>query len=198
MVVVRGNSKGGREMKNHREYYNEFLTFTIYTGFFTPINKNDIFSTSPMLGFTLSSPLKNKLLIDFGFKFRINVNDGAFSYYALGDTNSVNSNVSFFLGGLFGYKIYESKKLALIPKFGIGLESVDTGISEKKNNSQDQTYHNVETIHLSLGLSAMTPVFKKSYIGIGVNYHYCPYQFDKNLLNKFENNLISAEIFWRF
>jgi len=90
------------------------------------------------------------------------------------------------------------KKMILISKLGVGLESVSTGISENKNNSQDKTFHDIETINLSLGLSAITPVFKKSYIGIGINYHYCPYHLDKNLLTKFDNNLISTEIFWRF
>jgi hypothetical protein len=151
-----------------------------------------------MFGLTFSSPLSNKLIVELGIKFRININDGSFNYYALGDTNHVNSDVSIFFGGLIGYKIYECKKFILIPKFGVGLESVSTGISEKMNNSQDKTYHDIETIHFSFGLSAMTPVFRKSYIGIGINYHYCPYQFDTNLYTKFDNNLISTEIFWRF
>lgn len=185
-------------LKDYRDNNNRWLAFSIYTGFYRPISTNDIFSNSPMFGLTFSSPLSNKLIVELGIKFRININDGSFNYYALGDTNHVNSDVSIFGGVLIGYKIYESKKIILVPKFGIGIESVGTGISEKKNNSQDKTYHDVETIHLSFGLSAMTPVFRKSYVGVGINYHFCPYQLDKNLYTKFENNLISTEIFWRF
>lgn len=184
--------------KNYREKSNKWIAYTFYSGMFRPLRSNDIFSNSPMVGLTFSSPLSYKLIVELGMKFRMNINDASFNYYALGDTNYVNSAVSVFFGGSIGYKIYESEKLILVPKLGIGLESVDTGISEQLTNSQEEKEHDIETIHLSLGLSAMTPVFKRSYVGIGFNYHYCPYQWDKNLLNKFENNLVSAEVFWRF
>lgn len=185
-------------LKNYRDNSNRWLAFNIYSGFYKPMSGTDIFSYSPMFGFTFSSPLENKLIVEIGLKFRININDNSFKYYALGDTNNVNSDVSIFGGALIGYKIYESKNLILVPKFGIGVEVVGTGISENKNNSQNKTYHDIETVHLSLGLSAMTPVFKKNYIGLGINYHYCPYSIDKNLLTKFDNNLFSTELFWRF
>lgn len=185
-------------LKKYRDNNNRWLAYTIYTGFYKPIGIKDVFSYSPMFGLTFSSPLSNKLVVELGMKIRININDGSFNYYALGDTNHVNSDFSVFFGGLVGYKIYESEKLILVPKFGIGLESVSTGISERKNNSQDKTYHDIETFHFSFGLSAMTPVFRKDYVGIGINYHYCPYQIDKNLYTKLGNNLISTEIFWRF
>lgn len=184
--------------KNFRDNNNRWLAFNLYSGFYRPISSTDIFSYSPMFGLTFSSPLRYKLIVEAGMKIRININDDSFNYYALGDTNHVNSDVSIFFGGLVGYKFYESKKLILISKFGLGLESVSTGISETKKNSQDKTYHDIETFHFSLGLSALTPVFQKNYIGIGINYHFCPYQIDKNLLTEFDNNLISTEIFWRF
>lgn len=184
--------------KVYRDINNRWLSYTIYLGVFTPIKSNDIFSTSPMFGLTFSSPLNYKYIVELGMKVRLNINDDSFNYYALGETNLVNSDYSIFFGGLIGYKIYESKNMILMPKFGIGLESIDTGLSEKKKNSADTTYYNIETIHLSLGFSAMIPVFNKSYLGFGINYHYCPYQLDAGLINKFDNDLISTEIFWRF
>jgi hypothetical protein len=185
-------------LKNHREKSNQFIAYTLYTGMYRPLRPNSIFSNSPMIGLTFGSPLKHKLLVELGIKFRININDASFNYYALGDTNFVNSDLSVFFGGTIGYKLYESEKLILIPKIGIGLESVDTGLSEPVTNSQQGTELDIETLHLSLGLSALTPVSKRSYLGIGMNYHYCPYQWDKNLLTQFDNNLLSAEVFWRF
>ena len=183
---------------NHRDNLNRWLSYTIYSGVFRPISTNDVFTYSPMIGLTFSSPISNKLIVELGMKVRININDDSFNYYALGDTNYVNSDYSIFFGGLVSYKMYESEKLILLPKFGIGLESVDTGISEKKDYSNDKVYYNVNTVHLSLGLSAMTPIFQKSYLGFGINYHYCPYQLDDNLYTDFDSNLISAEVFWRF
>ncbi len=137
-------------------------------------------------------------MVELGVKFRINVNDKSFDYYALEDTNKVNSDVTIFFGGLVSYKVYESERLTLLPKAGIGLESVDTGLTEKSDDSDDVESFNVNTIHLSFGLAAMTPILRKSYLGLGVNYHFCPYGLDKNLQTNFENNLMSAELFWRF
>lgn len=185
-------------LKNYREYNNSWLGYNIYTGVFRPINTKYVFTYSPLIGFSISSPLSNKFIFETGVKFRININDGSFQYYALGDTNRVNSDVSVFIGVLIGYKMYESEKLIVVPKLGIGLESVDTGLSERKNNSQEKTYYNIETIHLSIGLSALMPVLRRNYIGAGIHYHYCPYQLDKNLYSVFDSNLISTEIFWRF
>jgi len=185
-------------LKNYRDNNNSWLAYTIYTGVYRPISSNDIFTYSPMFGLTFSSPMRNKLIVELGIKLRLNISDRSFDYYALGDTNNVNSDVSIFFGGLVSYKLYESEKLILLPKLGIGLESVDTGLSEKKGNSDDKEYHDIETIHLSLGLSAMTPIFRKSYLGLGINYHFCPYGLDDNLHTDFDNNLISAELFWRF
>lgn len=186
------------ELKKFRDYANNGLAYVLYAGYFTSIRTDNIFSYSPMVGLIFSSPLRNKVVVELGVKFRFNVKDGYFDYTALGTTNQVNSDVSIFLGTLVGYKIYERDNLIVIPKFGVGLESVDTGLSKKKKNTNETTYYNLETIHLSLGLSAMTPILKKSYMGIGVNYHYCPYQLDNNLRTKFNNNLVSTEMFWRF
>lgn len=184
--------------EKYRYNSNRWLAYTIYSGVFRPISSNDIFSYSPMIGVSISNSFNSKFIVELGVKVRFNVNDESFEYYAIGDTNIVNSAISIFMGASIGYKAYVSEKLVLIPKFGIGLESVNTGLSEQKRNSDDKTYHDIETLHLSLGLSAMTPVFRKDYIGIGVNFHYCPYQLDKNLLTNFDNNLVSAELFWRF
>jgi hypothetical protein len=182
----------------YRKRCDQGLAFTVYSGVYKPLRKNDVFSNSPMIGFSFSSPKAMKLMVELGFKFRFNVNDEAFDYYALGDTNRVNSDYSIFFGGYLGYKMYESKKLVLIPKLGMGLESVETGLSEKKENSEEVDYLNIDIFHFSLGLSAMTPVNRKGYFGLGINYHYCPYDSDENLYTKFENNLISAEVFYRF
>ncbi len=185
-------------LRNIRKNRNSRFAFTAYTGVYKPISSTDVFAYSPMFGMTFSSPLRNKLILEFGMKFRININDESFDYYALGDTNNVNSDASVFFGAIFRYKLYESEKFIVLPSARIGVESVSTGLSEKKANSDEKEYHDVTTVHLSLGISAMTPIFRKSYIGLGLNYHFCPYGLDNNLHTDFDNNLVSAELFWRF
>lgn len=178
-------------------YRNHYLAFNVYTGVYKPLGSSKVFSTDPIIGLTFSSPLRFNFLVELGIKARININDKNFNYYALGDTNNVNSESSIFFGGIFGYQVYKNQKLRIIPKVGIGIESVDTGISEKK--SRDETkYYDVETIHLSAGISLMVPVLKRNYIGIELNYHFTPYQLVDNLHTKFNSSAISSEIFIRF
>jgi len=185
-------------LKSYRELNDKFLAYTLYAGFFHPLNNNDIFKYSPSIGFSISSPINNKFIVEIGMKIRININDDSFIYYALDDSNKVNSDVSVFFGVQFGYKIAASKNLILIPKIGIGLETVDTGIESSSYEEEESTYYNLETAHFSIGLTAMKPVFKKGYTGIGINYHYCPYQIDNNLLTKIYPHLFSAELVYRF
>ena len=177
-----------------REWKNSWLAYNFYTGIYSPLGKNNVFSHSPLFGFTFSTPLVWKTVVELGVKFRININDKDFDYFALGEMHNVNSDVSIFFGGLIGYKIYESKQLVLIPKFGVGLESVDTGISEKNDKGDDTKYHNVETIHLSLGMSALTPIFRKQHLGFELSYHYTPYQLVENLHTKFNNKIGRAHV----
>lgn len=183
--------------QREREYSNIWGAYTIYAGMFRPLGSNDVFTLSPMIGVSFSSPLYYKVVAEFSFKFRFNINDRNFYYYAMGDTNYVNSAYSIFTGILVGYKIFESRKLIIIPKFGLGLEYVDTGLAKRNKNETDVKY-DLSTVHLSVGLSVMQPVFSNCYFGLAINYHYCPYQTDKDLLSEISNNLISTEVFFRF
>ena len=161
------------------------LGFIFYAGNFRPFNSNDVFTNSPMFGLSISSPVESKIIMEICLKFRLNMNDKPFDYQAFGTLNSVNSDVSIFLGGLFSYKLFDTERLKLLPKFGIGLEVIETGLSSEDEPgvklANDKEYHDLRTIHLSFGITAMTPIFKKRYLGFGINYHYCPYGLDQNL-----------------
>ncbi len=202
-IIKKTSSKKSNLVKQldsrRRKSRNRWIGFTIYSGAFKPIGSKKVFGTSPFWGFTISSPIAYKLIVELGIKYRLNLWDNHFDFYALDKTNNADSNSSAFLGVLIGYKIYESKNIIVLPKFGIGAETVDTGISDNENNdNSNRSYYNVETIHFSLGLTVMTPIFKTSHLGFGINYHYCPYSLEKDLYTTFNENLLSAEVFWRF
>ncbi|MBK9396900.1 MAG: hypothetical protein IPN55_06555 [Saprospiraceae bacterium] len=131
-------------------------------------------------------------------KFRLNINDENFDYYALGIINDVNSKLGFSIGLAGGYKIFENENLIIIPKIALGYESISTGLREYDEESEETFFHNVETLHSSIGLSVLKPIFRRNYIGMEVNYHYCPYGFDDDLISKFDNSAYSFEIFFRF
>lgn len=172
--------------------------FAVYTGLSTPSKSDDVFTRAPILGLGMGGPLSDKLVVDFAIKFRINRNDKSFYYYALGDTNYVNSDESVFFGGIFRYSLYNKPKLRVSSDLGVGLESVSTGLSKQKDHSTEKEYYHLRTIHLSFGFSAITPIYGNHSIGLGINYHYCPYQLDRNLHSTIDNNLMSVEVFWKF
>jgi hypothetical protein len=178
-------------------YYKNWISYSLYFGLYAPIGSNKIFSNSPTFGLTMSSPLMFDFITEVGMKIRINTNDQDFTYYALGKPNLVNSDMSVYIGGFLGYKLFENKTLTIIPKLGAGLESVNTGLSQQINNHEEE-YFNVETLHLSLGISLMLPISAKNYIGIQLDYNYSPYELDKNLVTSFDNNALSCEFFFKF
>jgi hypothetical protein len=184
--------------KRVRDYAKNSPAFILYTGIYNSIGTEHVFSQRPTFGLQLSSPLSNPFIVECGFKFRINQNDQSFQFYALGDTNIVNSDMSLFLGITIGYKLLERDKFLIVPKVGAGLESVSTGISKQKKNSDETTYYDVETVHLTTSMAIMTPMFKTRYIGLEAAYHYCPYGLEENLYTKFNNHSYSLELFFRF
>lgn len=183
-------------LRKIRNTANSEGTITISTGICRPINPNDVFGYNQTLGLSVNSPFKNKLNIELGMKYRLNINDKSFKYFALEDTINVNSAYSLILGVLIGYKVYETKKLSLIPKFGIAFESIEFGLPNYVQNPDKKTF-NISTFQLSIGLTAMKPIFRRNYIGLGISYHYSPYQLDKNLVTKIGNNLLSTELIFR-
>lgn len=181
-----------------REDYNRRGGINVYSGIYRPIGIRRIFTTSPMVGVSLRFPLKDKMEGELGVRFRFNSGDKDFDYYARGTVNTVNSDVSLILGVTLGYKLLESKSIILMPKLGIGMEVVNTGLYDEGEDSNYDNPFNVTTMNLSFGVTTLIPVLNNRCIGVGVNYHYCPYQWDKNLRTKFDTSAFSAELSWRF
>ena len=181
--------------RTHRRY---IIAYQLHTGIHSPLGNKNIFGNNPSIGFSFSSPLKDKYIVEIGIKMRINMNDKNFEYDALEQLNTVNSNMSTQMGINMGYKIFENDKLIIIPKIGVGFESVDTGLSEDKGDNQSKDYFNLKTVHLSGSIATMIPIFKTKYIGVELGYHYTPYQLDQNLATPIDTSAISAELLYRF
>lgn len=182
-----------------KEYTENMFWFGINAGVYGSIGKEHVFGNNPLLGLTFGGKFKKNLSIDIALKMRLNYNDKPFDFIAFEDTNTVNSGLSIFMGGLFGYKLLDKKNFSIESKLGIGLESVNTGLSKSVGStSQDREYYDLNTIHLSFGFAVMAPVFEIHRIGLEITYHFCPYGANSKLLTKFDNSALSAEIFYRF
>lgn len=195
------------------DYYNKAkIGFLPYIGVYGPLGgKNTTFGPNLSLGFTLMSSLEKSVIFEGGFKVRINSNDKNFDYSYYDQSESVNSNFGLFFGGAVGYKIYDNTKYIVIPKFNLGIDMVDTGISEDIytdgyydgygdyiTGGNSTKLHTINTMHLGLSMAGMRQLKGKNYIGIEAGYHYTPYQWDQNLLSKIYNHYGSVELFFRF
>lgn len=196
----KSKSSGIREYETAqiRKRKDNIPTTVLYSGIITPIGNKKIFSTSPMLGLGLSSPLNRNFVFDVVLNLTINTNNKHFNYIAMGDTNRVKSDVTVMFGAAAGLKLIEKKNLTIFAKFGAGLVNVDTGLSETKPGKDETKYYSVSAFHGSGSLSALVPVFRKNYLGLELSWHYCPYQMDKKLLTRFDNHSVSTQLFFRF
>lgn len=182
-----------------KEYTENMFWFGVNAGVYGSIGKEHVFGNNPLLGLTFGGKFKKNLSIDIALKMRLNYNDKPFDFIAFEDTNTVNSGMSIFMGGLFGYTLVDKNNFSIASKLGVGLESVNTGLSESDGPSpEDRESYDLNTIHLSLGFAVMVPVFEIHRIGLEITYHFCPYGANSKLLTKFDNSALSAEIFYRF
>ena len=175
----------------------ESIGISLYAGMYAPFSEQPI-GNNPYVGFTLGTPLKYLLQGEFYMKFRIHNNDRNFDYQAFGTGNSVNSSYGFNMGINAGYTLYENNDLLIIPKLGVGFDAINTGLSSFDDETQETTYYNVTTLHTSVAVSILKPIFRRNYIGMEVTYHYCPYGWDEDLISKLENNAYSVELIFRF
>ncbi len=179
------------------EYKKQSTGFTFTTGIHSPIGKEKVFGPNPFLGFYVSSPLNRKFIVDIGISFRVNNNSEPFKYNISGDTMTTKSELTFLFGGTIGYKIFENKHIMMVPKFGIGGEGVGTELSKINTKTQEKESVGISALHLSLGMTAYIPVISRQYLGIGLTYHFCPYNLDKNLITKFDQHAVSFDVSFR-
>lgn len=202
LEMKRKSSKNSRliqyEAKSIRESKNSYPATVLYSGIITPIGNKQIYSTSPVLGVGFSSSLQRNLVFDIILNFTINTNNKHFDFYAMGDTNWVKSDVTVMFGVTTGFKLVEKKNLTLMARFGAGVVSADTGLSETKPGKDEKKYYSVTTFYASGSVMALVPVFKRNYLGVELGWYYCPYQLDKRLLTRFDNHSVSTQLFFRF
>ncbi|HMJ67926.1 MAG TPA: hypothetical protein VK508_03485 [Cyclobacteriaceae bacterium] len=189
---------------SQRNWGREKGALVFYSGIYVPLGSRNIIGTNPMFGFSFSSPVERKVSAELAIKVRIHHNDQPFQYYAMGKVNEADSDVGLFGGLVVGVKLYDRKKLLVQSRFGVGIESVDTGLWEPastKANASDpnnRNYFDLETVHTFAGIAVMTPVAYSRHIGVGINLHACPYGLDKNLKTPMDNFAASGELFFRF
>ena len=178
-------------------------SFTLYTGVHSMIgNENRIFGNNIYVGASLSTPLKNRVIADFGMSIRFNANSNEFLFSAMDTIHTINPKSTLLFYSNVGYKVIDNKNIILIPLIGVGFESTITGLSELiegENLDEDYyKYHNLNALNLAAGFTVLYPIFVRNYLGLSVKYHYCPYHWNKKLITKFDNSSVGCELLFRF
>jgi len=186
--------------KNNYNVSNSFNgTVEFYTGIYVPQGEQKVFGNNPSLGVAVTSNLHRILMYGIRANYRLNINDKSFNYYALDTIHQVNSKSSFSVGYFLGLRLYDGKRIKIVPKITYGLEVLKTGIWERSQEEENTiNYYDVVTSHTTFSLAVMTPIHRKSYMGIELGYHYVPYEKDKNLQTQFNNKALSLELFFRY
>ena len=169
---------------------------------------NPIFKNNAILGISVVSPLQNSLIWEGMLKVRINSNDRTFDYALDGEIYEINSPASYLIGGSVGYKVFDNDRYIIYPKIGLAYESSTTGLAETTyyegqydedgNVSSSTKYNNLNTMNLAPGITFLRAMGRKTFVGLNVNYHYSPYQWDNNLQTEIYNHYSSVELFVRF
>jgi hypothetical protein len=179
----------------------------LYSGAFVPLTNNPYQKSSPTFGFTIMSPLYRQFIFEMGLKMRINSGNEVFDFIDEGQIKEIKSNSSYFFGMSIGYKVLDHGPWIILPKIGTGLGFINTKLSrtsvydvitDEGESLSGIQYNNVNTLHSSTGIAIMRHVHKKMYVGMEVNYHLIPYNWDEDLITRMGNKFGSIELFLRF
>lgn len=179
----------------------------LYAGAFFPLGSNEYLQTSPTFGFTIMSPLYRPFVFELGVKLRINSKNAPFDFRDDGHIKEIHARSSYFLGANLGYKALDRGPWIILPKVGLGLGFINTKLStttiydamwDYEDSGSGIQYNNANTLHSVAGIALMRHIKKKMYVGLELNYHLVPYNWDKDLITKMNDQFSSVELFLRF
>lgn len=177
----------------------------INLGLFSPLGNNPVYKNSPIFGISLMGPLSNNIVPELSYKFRIHNNSTPIDMKYKSEIREVAPKTSHFIGVGVGYKVWDNGSFVVLPKINSGLGFIWTGLSESYyeedeygNERENISFKNINTWHNSVGVLSMLHLSRKTYIGIELNYHIIPYNWDSTLISKIPNNYCSIELSVRF
>lgn len=197
-LLQKNKSSNIRRLLYQRQYqkWNSGITFTLVSGLWFPLNKNHTdFGISPQLGFRFGMPVSKNLKLDFGVVAKIwtDRNDIMVNFETQDTTTS--SPASFAIGATVERNIPLNEKLTWDLLASVALESLFTKLDEPQ---RDDSSFSIETANFTLGTSLRIKTGIKNSIGLNLNYHFIPYNLDKDLQTKLNEQALSANLIFRF
>jgi hypothetical protein len=187
-----------KEYRNERDQYPAFL---IGTGVHFPIGPFKTFGVSHKLTVGYSTPFQYNWVVDFSLNFKFAYQPQNYIFYAMNYLHDIKAKTAGDFSALVGFKMvdfYANKNTRFLihPKIGVGFEFISTKIIEMITDEEFRSYF-PSTLNLTMGFTTMISVGKTSYFGLGVYYHFIPYNWDKRVRTKFDQNYMSIDLFWR-
>lgn len=193
----------GRQIKNEKS---DIGIFKIEAGVWIPLgNLSNKIAISPNFGVWWGGSLRNhkNFRIDMGSSIFFPQRPKEFEYLL---PDSVFTAKIKSVSGVLGFQLTKTKQLSnnfMVNYFdlvsGIGIGFYQTGDSKPKTNPKDEDdYYNVDTIHLSCGVTLRKTVFKGRSIGIALRYNFTPPRlFQSNVREGFGNSSITTSLQFR-
>jgi hypothetical protein len=191
----------GKQIRHQdRDERDQYIALLFGTGWSFPLDNKNIIGVNQSLKIGFSSLLSERWIFDFIFDLKINYNSKHFDFFALNTIHSIKPSTIINAGGFVNYRLFGIRmglnKIYILPKFGVGFDFISTDIYEVVGEEEFH-YYNPTTLDLTFGVNTLIPLLKTSYLGIGFNFHYIPYNWDHRVKTPIDSHYLSGEVFWR-
>ncbi|HHT52912.1 MAG TPA: hypothetical protein GX007_07035 [Bacteroidales bacterium] len=192
----------GRYMRNEfRKERDQYPGFLVGLGLMRQIG------IAPQVGYAqtvrigFSSPLAKRWLFDGFLSFRFPYRYDILNFVAMQQYFEVKPNVLSTAGFHLGYRstqipLTATRSLLIYPQAGLGVDWIYTSIYETFGVDEVK-YYWPTTLYTALGISALIPIMKSTYLGAQINYHFIPYRWDARVLSYWDAHFFSFELFLR-
>lgn len=192
---------GSYMRKEYRKERDQYPALIIGTGVHFPFGSSKNLGASHKLTIGYSTPMYAKWMVDFSMNFKFAYQPQNYIFYALDYLHKIKAKTAGDFSVITGFKMVDfyvnkNTKLLIHPKVGFGFEFITTKIVEEISEEEFRNYF-PSTLNLTMGFTTMISAGKTSYYGLGIYYHFIPYNWDKRVRTKFDQNYMSIDLFWR-
>lgn len=174
-----------------------FLTLT--AGILRPIGQlKNTFNNSPVIGVEFGFRNAPALKFIYGGSVCFLYNPKSFEINTVDSVKIVNAkiNATFYTGFMREWKLKNGFLIDGICR--IGLKMMDTDEKKANPKNKDDIYYDILTTDLSLGIQFRKIVSKNRHLGLNLNYHIAPYNWDSTLKTRLGNQFFTINGAYRF
>lgn len=206
--AINTDSLSNSKIKNNFKIIDEdnasIINLNLISGVWIPLGMmSNTFYPSPQIGIKINLPIFKT------FSFGIGINLQFLNNVKALDVKS-NDNVLQAKGSTgLNFSAYLSKEYKLGSSLlidgigGVGIGRIHTTLAIPPdptliNQKIEDQYYSIQTIDCSFGVNIKKKIFKKSTIGLNLNYNYTPFYLDSTLATSIGSNSTSIGLLYTF